>query len=100
MITVTYKLTKKNFVGLDVKGHAESGDYGKDLICAGVSTVVFGLMNALDELGNAEIKEKDNHITIKIVEPNDISNNYMNLALTQLKTIEESYKKFIKVERK
>lgn len=100
MISVKYSLDNNTYTYLSVKGHADSDEYGKDLICASVSSIMFGLMNCLDGYKNVSIKEKDNHIEIINASDLDEVNNYLYLTLTQLKTIEESYKEFIKVERK
>ena len=100
MIKVKYSLEEGNFSKLDVKGHADFDEYGKDLICASVSSIMFGLMNALDDIKDVKIKELNNHIEIINESKSRKANNYLELALIQLKTIEESYGEYIKVERK
>ena len=101
MIRVIYGITDEDYTYLDISGHAESAEYGQDLICAAVSSIAFGLMNALDELQDAAlIKEEEDHIEISISNSSPKVNDYMELALIQLKTIEESYGKYIKTERK
>lgn len=101
MIRVIYSITDDKYTGLKVSGHANSGDYGKDLICASVSSIMFGLMNAIDETGqNVEIKELNNQIEIINNSDSELINNYFELVMIQLKTIEESYGEFIKIERK
>ena len=101
MIKVKYSVDEKNtFVRLDVKGHADFDEYGKDLICASVSSIMFGLMNGLDNIKDVTIKELNNHIEIINESSSRKVNNYIELVLIQLKTIEESYGEFIKVERK
>lgn len=47
MIKVEVEYKGKGFHSLLIKGHANTGDYGKDLVCAGVSAVSIGAMNAL-----------------------------------------------------
>ena len=100
MIKVIYSMVDDHYTYLSVKGHANSNDYGKDLICASVSSIMFGLMNALDETKDVEIKELTNHIEIINNSKKELVDNYIELVLIQLKTIEESYTEFIKVERK
>ena len=100
MIKVKYSIENNNYTSLDVKGHAEFAEYGKDLICASVSSIIFGLMNGLDETKDVTIRELNNHIEIINESKSRKVNNYLELALIQLKTIEESYSEFIKVERK
>lgn len=100
MIKVSYKIVDDNYTYLSVKGHANFDEYGKDLICASVSSIVFGLMNCLDEYDGITIRDLNNHIEIINDSKLDEVNNYFKLTLIQLKTIEESYSEFIKVERK
>ena len=101
MIKVLYEVREERYVSLDVSGHAEYGKYGKDLICASVSSILFGFMNALDELQeNVEIRQSENRITVEDHSSSSTVQNYFELVIMQLKTIEESYGNFIKVERK
>ncbi|MBR2578455.1 MAG: ribosomal-processing cysteine protease Prp [Erysipelotrichaceae bacterium] len=101
MIAVLYDIDDDvSYTYLSIKGHAEFADYGKDLICASVSSIAFGLMNALDEIEGVTIKESENQIEIINESSSPKANDFMELALIQLKTIEESYSGFIKVERK
>ena len=101
MIKVRYDIDEDvNYTYLDVKGHADFAEYGRDLICASVSSIVYGLMNALDEIEGVTMKELKDRIEIVNKSGSPKANDFMELALIQLKTIEESYGEFIKVERK
>ncbi|MDO4500471.1 MAG: ribosomal-processing cysteine protease Prp [Erysipelotrichaceae bacterium] len=101
MIKVKYSVDEDQYYTyLDLRGHADFADFGKDLICASVSSIIFGLMNALDEIEGVTIKELNNHIEIINESKLEEVNHYFKLILIQLKTIEESYGEFIKVERK
>ncbi len=86
-------------VMLSVKGHAGYADKGEDIVCAGVSAIIFGLMNALDEK-IAKIKVDENDITIKILKEDLKTSHYMELAILQLRTMEESYGQFIKIQER
>ena len=100
MITVRYEIIEKDYTYLDITGHAQFAEYGRDLICASVSSIAFGLMNGLDGMENVTINEEDDHIEIINRSGSPKANDFMELTLIQLKTIEESYGEFIKVERK
>ena len=101
MIKVIYEVKDDKYLSLDVSGHAEYDESGKDLICASVSSIMFGFMNAIDALDEeVEIKQLTNQITIKNLSSSNIVQDYLQLVMMQLKTIEESYGDFIKVERK
>ena len=101
MIKAIFKEQDDLYVSLDVSGHAQSGEYGKDLICASVSSIMFGFMNALDNLEeNVEITQSDNRITVVDHSASKTVQDYFELVIIQLKTIEASFGDFIRVERK
>lgn len=101
MIKVKYSYKDNHYISLNVKGHAEFSEEGKDLVCASASSIMFGLMNALDELNKKiDIEELDNEINIINNSKNSKADDYIELAIYQLKTLEKSYKKYVRVERK
>ena len=101
MILVKYGFEEGRYSYLNVKGHAMSDDFGKDLICAGVSSIMFGLMNAIDMVDKqVVIKVLDNNIEIINNGDNTKVDNYLELAVLQLKTIEESYSQYIKIDER
>lgn len=102
MIKVKFQTNEDAITYLEVSGHANSNEHGKDLICAAVSSIMFGLMNGLDMLAYDDIKinQGDNQITIINDGSNQEVKHYLALTLIQLKTIEESYKQYIKIIRK
>ena len=101
MIKVIYEAKDNKYLSLDVSCHAEYDESGKDLICASVSSIMFGFMNALDALNeDVQIQQLTNKIIINDHSSCNTIQEYFQLVMTQLKTIEESYGDFIKVERK
>ena len=101
MIKALYEASEDHYLSLDVSGHAEFGEYGKDLVCASVSSIMFGFMNALDALNEDTVIEQfENRITIENHSGSKEVDNYFELVMMQLKTLEESYGDFIRVERK
>ncbi len=101
MIKVAVELDQGRITYLKVKGHAEYDEYGKDLVCAGVSSIMFGLMNAIDMTKeDAVIKDDGNQIEI-INNADDLKiDAYLELAVIQLKTIEESYSQYLMIDER
>ncbi len=98
---ITYK--GEEITSIDVKGHALSGEEGKDLVCAGVSSVITGCLNSLDESSKFVISLDKGLAHIEVISPLSEHNKVvLETLVTSLKTIEESYPKYIKVvtERK
>ena len=101
MIKAIFEHEEGLYRSLDVSGHAEFGEFGEDLICASVSSIMFGFMNALDALNeDVEIVQEKNRIIVRDHSDSKVVQDYFELVITQMKTIEVSYGDFIKVERK
>lgn len=87
---------------LKVSGHANYNDYGKDIVCAGVSSIVIGGLNALTSL---EQKDKikalvnEGHVEIEVLDLTNQNLQYiLKVILIQLRSIEESYPSFVKIK--
>ncbi|MRG88230.1 ribosomal-processing cysteine protease Prp [Salinibacillus xinjiangensis] len=49
-----YRNEKREITSFELEGHAESGPHGHDLVCAAVSAVSFGAVNAVIKLCEIE----------------------------------------------
>ena len=85
-----------------LQGHAEYRDWGKDVVCAGVSSIVFGTMNALDELAKdaCAFQIDENKITIDVEQTSHDVQMILETMVIQVKTVMESYPKNVTVNRK
>lgn len=86
---------------IELIGHALFDDYGKDIVCAGVSSVVTTTINAIltfDEnyVSYQNLKDK---FEINIISHNEIVDNLINNMLDMLKNIEEDYPNNIKIRK-
>ena len=93
MIQITAK--RNQYIDeLEVKGHAGSDEYGRDLVCA----IVTGLANALYEMAHEEdIILDEGYVRIKLHHPSSATDIIMNTAIIQLKTAQEVNKDFIRI---
>ena len=99
MIKVLIKIEEKKFVSLEVKGHAHSAEHGQDLVCAGVSSVLTGGLNNLENPKDFDIILDEGYSYVKAL--SSISSHdeiVLETIITGLKTIEESYGKFIQIK--
>ena len=100
MISVNVTFMGKEVKSLTVSGHANYDKYGQDIVCAGVSAVVTGGINALEsQLSNIEIINEDNKLGVKVINSNEYIQIVLKTILIQLETIENSYKKYIKITK-
>ncbi len=101
MIKVNIAYKGKDLQSIEIKGHANSGDYGVDLVCAGVSAITVGALNALEESDSYEIEVEEGYLSIDF--PKSISEHdetVMETMIIQLKTIEESYHRNIEIKER
>ncbi|MCF0110167.1 MAG: ribosomal-processing cysteine protease Prp [Erysipelotrichaceae bacterium] len=97
MIRVEIQRQDNRVLKLVVSGHAESAPYGQDLVCAAVSSVMFGILNALDEMHSDYAYQIDDN-TIQVEGHDHQAAMILKVAEIQLKTIQETNKKFIQIQ--
>lgn len=109
MIQVTVYRKHKQINAFSISGHADSGPYGYDLVCAGVSAVSFGAINAVMELCDTDLSfEQANeggylHVSL----PDHLHKNEMEKMqllfesmIISLQMIEQEYGQFITIQSK
>lgn len=99
MIKVEIKHQEDYIVLMKVSGHALFDDFGKDIVCAGVSSVMVGLLNALDLKTDylVEIHEDDQSMMVSTQQPNATGQMICEVGLIQLQTIANQFPKNIKI---
>ncbi len=85
---------------IEIKGHAGFADKGNDIVCAGISSISIGLLNAIDELTDqsCDIVFDDNHIRIVVLNDDDVIQTILSVGLIQLKTIEDQFPQNLKIK--
>ncbi|MBO8427193.1 MAG: ribosomal-processing cysteine protease Prp [Firmicutes bacterium] len=100
MIKAKFTKNVNDSIELLIEGHALFGEYGKDVICGAVSSIVIGGLNALNDISNFDVVIKEGFV--KVQSKNKISEEdkiVINTILIQLETIEEKFPNYIKVIR-
>lgn len=100
MIKVVIKSVNDALVSIVIKGHAYSGEPGRDLVCAGVSAVTIGALNALEDVDTAfKTNVRDGLVEITpLYRPSSRNTVVLDVLITSLKTIETSYGMYIKID--
>ena len=97
-IVIKRDISSDKIIQIEVKGHSNKAEYGKDLVCAAVSAIMTGGMNALTGHDYQFILE-EGHALINAL---DIPSQYDAVVLktieTQLLTVEEAEKDFVQVK--
>ncbi len=91
-----------NPFSMTVSGHSGSAEAGEDLICAAVSSIVTGGFNSLacKEDFKEMTLENGHACLVAKGEINEHDKVVIETMLTSLKTIEESYGKYIVITEK
>jgi uncharacterized protein len=109
MIKVTVYRDNNRITSFELSGHAESGPYGYDLVCAGVSAVSFGAVNAVLELTDIDlaIEQGSEGGYLRVTIPNSVDTEVKEKVqllfegmIVSLQTIERDYSQFIKIQSK
>ncbi|MEG0264343.1 MAG: ribosomal-processing cysteine protease Prp [Erysipelotrichaceae bacterium] len=102
MISVSVYQSVDLIKKIEISGHAQAANKGEDLVCAGVSSIGIGTLNALDLLSKntceCSIQEACIHILVKDMEDKR-TQIILQTMLIQLSTMEERYSKNIKIKK-
>ena len=74
MIRVLIKKKKGNFGEICVFGHAMYDDYGKDIVCAGASTIFITTVNAILRFNKQaiDVQQETDLVCLKILQTSEI----------------------------
>lgn len=100
MIKIVIKTdeSSKKITSIEVKGHSGKDVYGKDLVCAAVSAIVTGGMNALQDKEYSFLLD-EGHAYIKALDiPSDYDSVVLKTIQIQLETVKEAEPGFVKIE--
>ena len=99
MINVVITTIDEEILKIRIKGHAYSGEPGHDLVCAGVSAVRIGALNSLHEVDTAfKVTVEDGLVEIvPLYRPSYENKIVLQVLITSLKTIAESYGKYVQI---
>ncbi len=84
---------------ITIKGHAGYEEYGKDIVCAAVSSIVTTSINACLSLDEASIRyeEKEGLVIINVLKDNETTIKLINNMINMLEELAREYKKNITI---
>lgn len=102
MTRVIIRSAEEMIRSIKITDHAEYAPAGEDLVCAGVSSISTGALNALDELfpGQCKLSMKGKTIRIETKSSEASLQTCLQMLIIQLKCIEEVYPDNIKITKK
>ncbi|MDR1754803.1 MAG: ribosomal-processing cysteine protease Prp [Eubacterium sp.] len=83
------------FFGFIISGHANTGRYGHDILCAGVSSSVMLTINTITRQLGLKSKKKtiDNKIGFKILNPDENGSKIIEALIEHLRALDIGYNK-------
>lgn len=101
MISVNVTFIDQKIQQIEISGHSNFDRHGKDIVCAGVSAIVYGSINAIDQVkkNQIEFKIKEGYTFIKVKKDSSNLQLLLKMMLVQLQTLEETYGQFIKINQ-
>jgi uncharacterized protein YsxB (DUF464 family) len=85
---------------IKVDGHANFADYGRDIVCASVSSIIYTTINGILNINNKSIQViDDKSLIINIISNDDVTMKLIDNMITLLKELEQQYPKNIKISK-
>ncbi|MDO4593880.1 MAG: ribosomal-processing cysteine protease Prp [Tissierellia bacterium] len=101
MIDVTVFRNNRNaFLGFEIKGHADYDEYGKDIVCAGVSTLATAIINTLDYYHKKSqfiFTDQQGIMKLEITNNNNTTDILMRTFILGIENIEKNFKEYVKL---
>ena len=100
MIKVKVLSMKNHIDRIDIIGHADYEEYGKDIVCSSVSSIVTTTVNGIYEIDKdyLNVKEEKDGMIITILKNDDVCDKLIKNMLSLLSELEETYPENIKVK--
>ena len=101
MIQANFTKTEGKLTAFSLKGHAGYDDFGKDIVCASVTSAVQLTANAITEVlkVKADVQVLDNQIRLTLPKnPPQEALHFMDALMLHLEILAEDYEGTIKVK--
>ena len=100
MLRVLIKKKNNKFDKINLLGHADYSDYGKDIVCSSASSIMITTVNAILVFDKNYItyEEKKDSFLIKVNKNDDISDKLIQNMINMFKELAKDYPKNIKIE--
>ena len=85
-----------------IKGHANHGTFGNDIVCASVSSIAITSLNAITRLDDKDIYviEDEGFLEVKVNKHDKYIDTIILNMVSLLEELEKQYKKNIKIDRR
>lgn len=98
---IKVRITKNEFIEeIIITGHANYSEFGKDIVCSSVSSIVITSVNGIDKLDSSylTVEELTDKLVIKINKSNDTCYKLILNMVELLEELERQYPKNVNVK--
>lgn len=95
MIQVQFFSRREHLVGFKVSGHSMLADFGKDILCAAVSSAVQLTVNGIVEILaiSSKVKVAENSISLLILDDQQAAESFLYALKLHFHLLEQDYPK-------
>jgi len=101
MIKYSYKKDKDKIQYIKVSGHANYDTYNKDIVCAGISSIIISHINLIERfnlLDKISYSLNEGIFELKVLNNDEILNTVLENIINSIKNISNEYPKKIMEE--
>lgn len=101
MIKINIKNKEQFINNIVVSGHSLFADFGSDIVCASVSTLITATINhllAIEDSIEAVVDEEDAKIQIIVLEITEVNQAMLRSMINMLETLQQDYPTNIKIK--
>ena len=92
-------IVQKKEKKISISGHALYDNYGKDIVCSAVSSIVITTINGITSIDESSIKvNTSDGIEIDVLKDDKVTLSLINNMMDLLKDLEGQYPKNIKIK--
>ena len=99
---IKVKIEKKDYIEkIEIKGHANFNEYGKDIVCASVSSILITTVNAIISFNEKAIsyEEKEGYTKIDVLINDRVTQTLLQNMINLFEELENQYQKNIKITK-
>ncbi len=102
MIRITLIQKENELEQIKLKGHAMYDDYGKDIVCAGVSSILTTTVNAILKFSKEAItfEDQNDEFVLTINQKDEITKKLIANMVELFYELEDSYPKNITIRKR
>ena len=96
MIKISIKKNNNYIEAVSITGHAMYDDFGKDIVCSSVSSIVITTINAIERINKDSISYTEEPFSVKVLKNDEITRVLIENMISLLEELGSQYHENIK----